>query len=292
MNRNNRKIHFGDIVLICIFYGIGSEAFNKKIGVVFAAAAALFIIFTASGRQLREGQKPPAKDASGSHYRVIHGDKEDNRIDQLYRMYSSVIDQYHSTPLPLFSQILGKTRKEVLVDLNALINSGRFQRAHIEYDENAFIVDDYTNLRSSENEQSAFTAQMSEKKKAAAALTAETAALAQTEDMRKVVESIGHSTSEILTKTAETPELAESDARKFLKFYLPKTMQCLQNYQLLLKISNPSEEQQSAKSETESALRTIADSFERLLQSLTNEDVFEMSAQAQALKQMMENEGL
>ena len=69
-------------------------------------------------------------------------------------------------------------------------------------------------------------------------------------------------------------------------------MQCLQNYQLLLKISNPSEEQQSAKSETESALRTIADSFERLLQSLTNEDVFEMSAQAQALKQMMENEGL
>jgi phage terminase Nu1 subunit (DNA packaging protein) len=291
-NNNNRRIRFGDIVLVCVLYGIGSEAFNKKIGVVFAVAAVLFIVFTTSGRQNSKGQNAAGKKAAGSHYRVIRGDKEDERIDRLYRMYSSIIDQYHSTPLPLFSQELGKSRKEVLMDLNTLITSGRFQRPHIEYDENAFVVDEYQKVRGSEEEHSEFITLIAEKKKAAAALTAETAALAQTEEMRGVIESIGRSISDILDKTAASPDLAENDTRRFLNFYLPKSMQCLQNYQKLLQISSPSGEEQTAKEETESALRTIADSFERLLKSLSNEDVFEMSAQAQALKQMLDSEGL
>ena len=288
-NKNGRKIHFGDIILILILYGIGEEAFHSKaIGALFALAAACFVIFTTGNR--RQGQKPPAKAAPGLKYQKVTNSKNEEKIDQLYRMYSSIIDQYHSTPLPLFSQHLGKDRKEVLADLNTLISHGRFQKAHIEYDENAFVVDEYLKERGSQEERDSFASELAQKKSDLVKLAASAAEAAQTEEIREAVEKIGSTASAILDKTIESPELAETDTRRFLHFYLPKTMQCLMNYQQLLKINNPDEQELSAKQETESALKTIAESFERLLKSLSSEDIFEMSAQAQALKQMLDND--
>ncbi|MGN1381594.1 MAG: 5-bromo-4-chloroindolyl phosphate hydrolysis family protein [Eubacterium sp.] len=287
-NKNGRKIHFGDIILILILYGIGEEAFHSKaVGALFALAAACFVIFTTGNR--RQGQKSPAKTKSGRQT-INNNSKEEKKTDILYSMYSSVIDQYHSTPLPLFTSHLGKNRKEVLQDLNTLISKGRFQRAHIEYDENAFVVDEYTKERGSQEERSSFAAGLAQKKSDLMKLAASVAENAQTEEIRETVEKINTSASAILDKTAESPELAETDTRRFLNFYLPKTKQCLMNYQRLLQISNPDEQELSAKQETESALKTIAESFERLLKSLSSEDIFEMSAQAQALKQMLEND--
>lgn len=286
-NKNGRKIRFGDIILILILYGIGEEAFNSKaVGAIFALAAACFVIFTTRNRIQR--QNPPAKTAASYH--TVNTNKDEEKIDRLYRMYSSVIDQYHSTPLPMFTAHLGMDRKEVLRDLNTLISRGRFQRAHIEYDENAFVVDEYTKKRGTQEERDSLSSDLAQKKSDLVKLAASAAEAAQTEEIRKTIEGIGASASAILDKTAETPELAETDTRRFLHFYLPKTMECLMNYQHLLQITNPDDQELSAKQETESALKTIAESFERLLKSLSSEDIFEMSAQAQALKQMLDND--
>ncbi len=312
MNRNNKNGHiFFDILLVVVLFTIGDEAFDSGFfGIIFAIAAIAFITGNrkrkngAAGPQGAPGAGPgrpytQGRAPRGRQYRVITGSDEDLKVDQVYRMYASIIDGAYSTPLDSFSRYLGKDKKEVLVDLNLLINHGRFQHPHIEYDTNTFVIDE--NRKVSENGDQAasaassgdpFTEEILQKKEDITKLCARTAEAAQTEEMRSAIESTSRYSAEMLDRIVDNPDLAKDDLRKFLNFYLPKSSECLENYCTLLGNSFPTEQQLEAKKDTEAAILTISQSFERLLQSLSTEDTFEMSAQAQALKQMLDNEAL
>lgn len=228
------------------------------------------------------------------------GSYSDEQMDLLYRRYASIIDEYHITPLSMFEEILNQNPDRVISDLNLLIQNGRFQKAHIEYDDGTFVVDEYTKTRSGqkkawddapEREKTPEERASNAAKKVIDAVE-KTSPYVRDETMRDILSGIESSTNDIVKKIHEDPGLITGDLRRFLNFYLPKTVECVENYRELLQKNDLTDMEISAKNDLESALTAIRKAFRKILKSIANNDAIDVSAEAKAIQQMLENDGL
>lgn len=292
------KFGWKGIFLVFLVYALMEEAFDEEVGAISAVItlAVLVAIPIMEKRRAAEG-KP-------GNYAERRRQGKMDQVDRLYREYASVIDEYHKTPLPMFSQVLGKEKSRVVSDLNILISCGRFQRAHIEFDEDAFVVDEYLKERNPENKnpgeesgrrnaaETSGDDVLENQRSQTVEIIEEAAQHVQDEEMRAVLNEIEESTAEILDRMKNTPEKTGEDVRKFQKFYLPKAMECIRNYDILIQRTHLSEQELSARYDLESAIKTICHSFRKLRDSFSANEAVDMAAEAKAVQSMLENDGL
>lgn len=284
--------------LALIIYMIFAGAFNAGVGAVFAVAT-IVILIVIQQKENREDQKKNIIE----DYTVRDTTLSGQQVDLLYRRYASVIDGYHITPIRMFTDVFSTKRDQVFSDLNVLINNGRFQRARIEYDDDTFVVDEYTKQRGfNENYgRSAFSDEKKQQKKtflyrkereSVVSAIEETVPFVRDEKMRNILSGIESKTNEILTRLSEDQNLVTGDVRRFLTFYLPKTIECVEHYRHLLEKNYLTDLEKGAITDLESALETIDKAFRKICDSLTNSDAVDISAEARAVQQMLENDGL
>lgn len=95
----------------------------------------------------------------------------------------------------------------------------------------------------------------------------------------------------ILTQVRKDPDSAQS-LRRLMNYYLPTTMKLLQAYTELDQVPNPGETVQQTRSEIESAVDTINQAFEKLLDSLFQDMNWDISSDINVMKHMMAQDDL
>lgn len=309
------KFGWKGIVLALIVYAVFSTAFNNKVGSLLGLATVIILIVIRQKEKTEniDRRENVPKRQKVEDYTTGGGSLTSGQVDLLYRKYASVIDEYHITPLPMFMDVLGKSRMQVMSDLNILINNGRFQRARIEYDDNTFVVDEYTKVRPAteaeknfwqEDRHQTYTENRGRTEKTEENLRFEqerklivgaieaAVPYARDEKMRNVLSGIERSANDIFAKLREDPELNTGDTRRLLTFYLPKAVECIDSYRSLLQKSDLTDLEEEAKSDLESALIAMDQSFRKIRNSLSNNDAIDISAEAKAIQQMLKNDGL
>lgn len=222
--------------------------------------------------------------------------KDGPETDNLYRQYASIIDGYYETSLSMMMNALHKDRQSVINDLNVLISRGRFQKAHIEYDENCLVVDEYAaHIRDKDKKTAAdysydYYADIRAKINSGADEVLKT--LGDDHVMITAVSEMKASVNDILDQMNDDQTLDHGDLHKFITFYLPKAVECLNNYTVLLRKASLTGMEVSAKNNLESVILNLNRWFKKLRDSLSDVDAANMAAAAQALDQMLKNDGL
>ncbi len=80
--------------------------------------------------------------------------------------------------------------------------------------------------------------------------------------------------------------------KKFMKYYLPTTLKLLTSYQKLNNQSSKGENIQSTMFEIEAMMHTIADAFEKQLDSLFSQEALDIQTDITVLESILEQEGL
>lgn len=215
------------------------------------------------------------------------GSMPSSGVDLLYRKYAPIIDGYRVTPVSLFADKLNEDHEKVLSDLNILVSNGRFQKARIDYDNDTLIIEGYM-----KNRQEVRESTPSDHNRELINVIEKIKPVIKDQTMSDTVSGIERSADDILKKIKEDPSVVTGDLRRVLDFYFPKTIECLSNYEKLLKKDKLTSMEESAKKDLESVLKSIDKSFGKIETSLVNHDAADISAEAKALQMMLENDGL
>lgn len=95
----------------------------------------------------------------------------------------------------------------------------------------------------------------------------------------------------IFDRVEENPQ-SVSDIRKLMEYYLPTTIKLLEAYEQLDKQPVDGENIQTAKREIEATLDTLNTAFEKLLDDLFQDTMWDVSSDISVLNTMLAQEGL
>lgn len=95
----------------------------------------------------------------------------------------------------------------------------------------------------------------------------------------------------IFDRVEENPQ-SVSDIRKLMEYYLPTTIKLLEAYEQLDKQPVDGENIQTAKREIEATLDTLNTAFEKLLDDLFQDTMWDVSSDISVLNTMLTQEGL
>lgn len=112
-----------------------------------------------------------------------------------------------------------------------------------------------------------------------------------TESMSTKLYELENICKRIFAQVRKDPGSAK-ELRKFMNYYLPTTDKLLSSYVEISKQGGSGENLRSTKEEIESAMDTINDAFERLLDKLFETTAWDVSSDISVMKTMMEQDGL
>lgn len=252
--------------------------------IILIIVCAVLAVFAVKGKS-KSGT--PIENGPVQDFTNRSGAMPSSGVDLLYRKYAPIIDGYRTTPLRLFTDKLNEDHEKVLSDLNILVSNGRFQKARIDYDKDMLIIEGYMKNRQevrenvpSDNNRDLINAIQKIKP------------VIKDQAMSDTVSGIERSADDILKKIKEDPSVVTGDLRRVLDFYFPKTIECINNYEKLLKKNKLTSVEESAQKDLETVLKSIDKSFNKIETSLVNHDAADVSAEAKALQMMLENDGL
>lgn len=226
--------------------------------------------------------------------------------------------------------LTNKSESYVRKDVRKMIESGIFPEGHLDMQEACLIIGDvaYREYLRMEKSRMAVQAELEEQKRLAAlnvqkeaervavekvqnAVGEENAELnamiregneciRQLRDLNDAIEGevisaklfhLENLLKEIFEQVKEHPEQMP-EMHKFMEYYLPTTLKLVTAYEEFDRVSVPGEDILASKKEIEKTLDTINMAFEELLNKLFRSRVYDVTADAQVLKTMLEREGL
>ena len=101
----------------------------------------------------------------------------------------------------------------------------------------------------------------------------------------------GRRADRIFDRVEENPQ-SVSDIRKLMEYYLPTTIKLLEAYEQLDRQPVDGENIQTAKREIEATLDTLNTAFEKLLDDLFQDTMWDVSSDISVLNTMLAQEGL
>ena len=101
----------------------------------------------------------------------------------------------------------------------------------------------------------------------------------------------GEEISAKIDRVEENPQ-SVSDIRKLMEYYLPTTIKLLEAYEQLDRQPVDGENIQTAKREIEATLDTLNTAFEKLLDDLFQDTMWDVSSDISVLNTMLAQEGL
>lgn len=111
------------------------------------------------------------------------------------------------------------------------------------------------------------------------------------EEISKKISRIDLFTDKIFQSVEKGPQKLP-ELRRLMTYYLPTTLKLLDTYVRFEQTAVPGENVQKTKQEIEQALDTIGDAFQKLLDSLFEDEALDISTDISALQSMLAQEGL
>lgn len=210
------------------------------------------------------------------------------------------------------AETAGETPARTVKDLKKMITVGVYPNGHLDQEETCFMVDDETYQEYLDAEKA-----HSIKEQEARAKEEKKKTDPKSAELEAVRREGNEYLLEIRTANDEIPDEAVSgklyqlesvtgrifqcveqhpqklpDIRKFMRYYLPTTLKLVKSYQEFVKQPVQGENIRKAKEEIEHALDTINVAFANLLDSLFEDEAFDVSTDISTLETMLKQEGL
>lgn len=247
--------------------------------------------------------------AAGSAYAFVTG-KKDKELVKRYYQYAQAVGDAEYIEIDKLARKTGRTRKDVLEDIKALMNKGLLAEAWLDDQETTLILteevyDQYRQIR----EQSEQLRQQAEKVQEADSDLPESAREIIKEgreyirtihkyndeipgvEMSEKLYRLESTMDRIVEQVRKQPESA-AELRKLMSYYLPTTVKLLSAYKELDKQTVNGENIVNTKKEIEDALDTINDAFEKLLDSLFQSMAWDVSSDISVMQTMFAQDGL
>lgn len=231
------------------------------------------------------------------------------RLLNRYRSYVRQIDHRLSIPIQQLADRAHKSVSFVAKDLQNMINQRRFYEAHVDTQDNYFLLsdqayEDYRNARLEYYEQKKIIEKEQEKHKVSdecQKLIDEGQSYIRHirecnddipgEEISRKLDKMEQLVQRIFDEVRIHPEVAP-DLQKMMDYYLPTTSKLLDTYRELDKHPVAGDNIRSTKAEIEQTVDTLNVAFEKLLDSLFVDRAWDISSDISVLNTMLAQEGL
>ena len=285
-------------------------AIGMVIFLPMALSNAASFIFSGGGFGAAFGLLATTMITAASAYAIMNGHKDSGLIDR-YMEYGKVIGDAEYVEIEKLARATGRTRDEVLADLQKMIDSGFFKEAWIDDQKTTLMLTEevynqYERLLKEERER--FKKQEEEILSEDANLPEEAQQILRegrsyiqtihqfnvdipAQEMSGKLDQLEDTMLRIVEQVREHPESA-ADLRKLMGYYLPTTVKLLSAYRELDRQAGSGDNVVNTKREIEEALDTINEAFENLLDSMFQEMAWDVSSDISVMQTMFRQDGL
>lgn len=246
--------------------------------------------------------------AAGGFYLGTRGTKKIRLLNR-YRSYVRQIDHRLSIPIQQLADRAHKSVSFVAKDLQNMINQRLFYEAHVDTQDNYFLLsdqayEDYRSARLEYYEQKKIIEKEQEKHKVSdecQKLIDEGQSYIRHirecnddipgEEISRKLDKMEQLVQRIFDEVRIHPEVAP-DLQKMMDYYLPTTSKLLDAYRELDKQPVAGDNIRSTKAEIEQTVDTLNVAFEKLLDSLFVDRAWDISSDISVLNTMLAQEGL
>ena len=246
--------------------------------------------------------------AAGGFYLGTRGTKKIRLLNR-YRSYVRQIDHRLSIPIQQLAARAHKSVSFVAKDLQNMINQRLFYEAHVDTQDNYFLLsdqayEDYRSARLEYYEQKKIIEKEQEKQKVSdecQKLIDEGQSYIRHirecnddipgEEISRKLDKMEQLVQRIFDEVRIHPEVAP-DLQKMMDYYLPTTSKLLDAYRELDKQPVAGDNIRSTKAEIEQTVDTLNVAFEKLLDSLFVDRAWDISSDISVLNTMLAQEGL
>ena len=240
------------------------------------------------------------------------------KLAKLFHLYGNVVKENEYFKISDLAKAVLKSDNQVLKDIKKMIKKGYLPRARMDATETTCMLTDeaYDLYLGAEKDRLAREKRELEQQKASinvdsrsnAGLTGVDAIIADgqeyiryvratndiipdTEDMSGKLYRLEGIMNKIFDQVKKNPQSAD-DLHKLMNYYLPTTKKLLEAYVELDRQVSPGENIQQTKNEIDSAMDTINEAFEKLLDSMFQDMAWDISSDISVMKTMMAQDGL
>lgn len=240
------------------------------------------------------------------------------KFAKLFHQYGNIVGSNEYFKISDLAQAVLKSDSEVLKDIKKMIKKGYLPRARLDATETTCMITDEAyqlylgaekdRLEREKRELDQQKASINVDSRSRENLTGVEAILADgedyikyvratndiipdTEDMSNKLYRLESIMNRIFEQVKKNPQSAE-DLHKLMNYYLPTTKKLLEAYVELDRQTVQGENVQQTKNEIDSAMDTINEAFEKLLDSLFQDMAWDISSDISVMKTMMAQDGL
>jgi len=240
------------------------------------------------------------------------------KLAKLFHQYGNAVKENEFFKISDLAKAVLKSDSEVLKDIKKMIKKGYLPRARLDATETTCMITDEAyqlylgaekdRLEREKRELDQQKASINVDSRSRENLTGVEAILADgedyikyvratndiipdTEDMSNKLYRLESIMNRIFEQVKKNPQSAE-DLHKLMNYYLPTTKKLLEAYVELDKQTVQGENVQQTKNEIDSAMDTINEAFEKLLDSLFQDMAWDISSDISVMKTMMAQDGL
>lgn len=240
------------------------------------------------------------------------------KMAKLFHLYGNVVKQNEYFKISDLAKAVLKSDDAVLKDIKKMIKKGYLPRARMDATDTTCMLTDeaYELYLGAEKDRLAREKRELDQQKAAVnvenrsnkGLTGVDAIIADgqeyiryvratndiipdTEDMSGKLYRLESIMNKIFEQVEKHPQSAD-DLHKLMNYYLPTTKKLLEAYVELDRQVSPGENVQQTKKEIDSAMDTINEAFEKLLDSMFQDMAWDISSDISVMKSMMAQDGL
>ena len=247
--------------------------------------------------------------AAGSAYAFMTG-RKDKELVKRYYQYAQAVGDAEYIEIGKLARLTGRTKKDVLDDIKALMDKGLLAEAWLDEQETTLILteevyDQYQQIR----KQSENLRAQAEKEQETDADLPENAReiIKEGQEYIRTIHKFndeipGVEMSEKLFRLESTMDRiveqvrkqpgSAAELRKLMSYYLPTTVKLLSAYKELDRQTVSGENIVKTKKEIEEALDTINDAFEKLLDSMFQNMAWDVSSDISVMQTMFAQDGL
>lgn len=242
--------------------------------------------------------------------RLVVGNAMKQREDR-YRIYLEAAAEKGYASVKELAKRAGRKEAKVLKDLKYMMDSKWFLEGHLDIKETCFMLSDadyrnYCNaeearvLREQEEKrrqeilndpvQKELTVLLKEGQEYLAQIHLLNVAI-RDDKVSRQLDEMEDTSEKILEQVKKRPEKMP-EIRKFMRYYLPMTIKVVTAYRDYEREDAPTAVIEESRREIEETLDKVKSAFQKLLEKISEEDVWDISTDLDVLETMMSQEGL
>ena len=222
---------------------------------------------------------------------IVIGSQRKRKLG-LFRKYRDIIGDKKELRVSELAGKMGRPLRKAVKDLEEMIRRGYFEFGYVDEGRGMLVLDPDAGWEApAEEAPSAVSATDEDETERILREIREVNDAIPNPELTRQIDRIGELTAKILRQQKENPEKA-SELRSFMNYYLPKTLEILNQYARLDAQGVEGENIAEAKTRIEGMMEKLVEGYERQLDRLFADDVVDISADISVMEQMLAKDGL